>query len=91
MLGQSRTMFAFLVILGWLTQGNAQDKAKIFVGASSKTLGYSPLWVATKEGFFDQQGLDVQLGLFARRDVRHIFAERRHHLRAQRSAQAQAT
>ncbi|MGN6716861.1 MAG: ABC transporter substrate-binding protein [Candidatus Binatia bacterium] len=63
MLGQSRTIFAFLVIVGWLTQGNAQEKPKIFVGASSKTLGYSPLWVASKKGFFDQQGLDVQLVL----------------------------
>jgi ABC-type nitrate/sulfonate/bicarbonate transport system substrate-binding protein len=26
-------------------------------------LGYSPLWVASKKGFFDQQGLDVQLVL----------------------------
>ena len=41
----------------------AQDKAKIFLGASSKTLGYSPLWVGTKKGFFEQQGLDVQLVL----------------------------
>ena len=41
----------------------AQDKPKIYLGASSKTLGYSPLWVATKKGFFDQQGLDVQLVL----------------------------
>jgi NitT/TauT family transport system substrate-binding protein len=41
----------------------AQDKYKIYLGASSKTLGYSPLWVATKKGFFDQQGLDVQLVL----------------------------
>jgi NitT/TauT family transport system substrate-binding protein len=41
----------------------AQEKIKIFLGASSKTLGYSPLWVASKNGFFDQQGLDVQLVL----------------------------
>lgn len=41
----------------------AQEKPKIYLGASSKTLGYSPLWVATKKGFFDQQGLDVQLVL----------------------------
>jgi NitT/TauT family transport system substrate-binding protein len=41
----------------------AQEKAKLFLGASSKTLGYSPLWVALKKGFFDQQGLDVQLVL----------------------------
>lgn len=42
---------------------DAQDKPRIYLGASSKTLGYSPLWVATKQGFFDQQGLDVQLVL----------------------------
>ena len=41
----------------------AQEKPKIFLGASSKTLGYSPLWVASKKGFYDQQGLDVQLVL----------------------------
>ena len=44
-------------------QAAAQDKPKIYLGASSKTLGYSPLWVATKKNFFDQQGLDVQLVL----------------------------
>lgn len=42
---------------------SAQERAKIFLGASSKTLGYSPLWVASKKGFFEQQGLDVQLVL----------------------------
>ena len=41
----------------------AQEKPKIFVGAASKTLGYSPFWVGTKKGFFEQQGLDVQLVL----------------------------
>ena len=41
----------------------AQDRPKLFLGASSKTLGYSPLWVGTKKGFFEQQGLDVQLVL----------------------------
>ena len=41
----------------------AQEKTRIFLGASSKTLGYSPLWVATKKGFFEQQGLDVELVL----------------------------
>jgi NitT/TauT family transport system substrate-binding protein len=38
-----------------------QEKVKFYVGASSKTLGYSPLWVGLKKGFFDQQGLDAQL------------------------------
>ncbi|MGH7875287.1 MAG: ABC transporter substrate-binding protein, partial [Candidatus Binatia bacterium] len=48
--------------MGW-SYADAQDKQRIYLGASSKTLGYSPLWVATKQGFFDQQGLDVQLVL----------------------------
>ena len=39
----------------------AQDKPKIYVGPSSKTVGYSPLWVGSKKGFFEQQGLDVQV------------------------------
>ncbi len=45
------------------SSGFAQDKPKIPVSASSKTLGYSPLWVASKLGFFDKQGLDVQVVL----------------------------
>ena len=41
----------------------AQERPRIFLGASSKTLGYSPLWVASKKGFFEQQGLDAQVVL----------------------------
>ena len=52
-----------LVVFSPISQALGQEKPRIFLGASSKTLGYSPLWVATKKGFFDQQGLDVQLVL----------------------------
>jgi ABC-type nitrate/sulfonate/bicarbonate transport system substrate-binding protein len=45
------------------SSGLAQEKVKFPVSASSKTLGYSPLWVASKLGFFDKQGLDAQLVL----------------------------
>ncbi|HYA30555.1 MAG TPA: ABC transporter substrate-binding protein [Acidobacteriota bacterium] len=63
MTSQLRTIAALmcLVLNGFSAQ--AQDRAKIFLGASSKTLGYSPLWVAAKKGFFEQQGLDVELVL----------------------------
>jgi ABC-type nitrate/sulfonate/bicarbonate transport system substrate-binding protein len=54
---------AFLISLVLTSSVAAQEKPKIFLGASSKTLGYSPLWVGTKKGFFEQQGLDVQLVL----------------------------
>ena len=52
----------------------AQEKTKIYLGASSKTLGYSPLWVATKKAFFDQQGLDVQLVLLRGGGHQHRLA-----------------
>jgi NitT/TauT family transport system substrate-binding protein len=42
---------------------SSQEKVKFPIGASSKTLGYGPLWVAWKQGFFDQQGLDAQVVL----------------------------
>ena len=54
---------AFWVSLLLTVSVAAQDRPKLFLGASSKTLGYSPLWVGTKKGFFEQQGLDVQLVL----------------------------
>jgi ABC-type nitrate/sulfonate/bicarbonate transport system substrate-binding protein len=52
-----------VVVLQWNFPAFGQERPRIFLGASSKTLGYSPLWVASKRGFFDQQGLDVQLVL----------------------------
>ncbi|MGE5220346.1 MAG: ABC transporter substrate-binding protein [Chloroflexota bacterium] len=53
-----------LLILGIVPASAAgQDKPKIYFGASSKTLGYGPLWAAVKMGFLDRQGLDGQLVL----------------------------
>src|ERR671921_261978 len=58
-----RIAIMLLAIAPVVSTSMAQEKTRIFLGASSKTLGYSPLWVATKKGFFEQQGLDVQLVL----------------------------
>ena len=38
----------------------AQEKITFPVAASTKTAGYSPLWAGVRQGFFAQQGLDVQ-------------------------------
>ncbi len=46
-----------------LATASAQEKIKFPISASSKTLGYSPMWVASKLGFWDKQGFDVQLVL----------------------------
>ena len=58
-----RIVLALLVWAFAPPSAMAQEKPKIFLGASSKTLGYSPLWVGAKKGFFEKQGLDVQLVL----------------------------
>jgi ABC-type nitrate/sulfonate/bicarbonate transport system substrate-binding protein len=47
---------------------SAQERGKFPISASSKTLGYSPLWVASKQGFFERQGLDAQLVLVSGAD-----------------------
>ena len=60
----------------------AQEKPKIFLGASSKTLGYSPLWVGARKGFFEQQGFRCAVGAVARdaddrsSSFRRVFAYR---------------
>lgn len=56
-----------LVVVAICSAG-AQEKPRFAVSASSKTLGYSPLWVASKQGFFDRQGLDIQLVLVSGAD-----------------------
>ena len=56
-------VLGLLVFLIFVAPIGAQEKPRLFVGAASKTLGYSPLWVGAKKGFFEQQGLDVQVVL----------------------------
>jgi len=51
-----------LVLMG-VSTASGEEKINFPVSASSKTLGYSPLWVASKLGFFDRQGLDTQVVL----------------------------
>ena len=60
------------VILGFLTFSFpcfAQEMIKLRVSAATKTLGYGPLWVAAKMGFFTRQGLDVELVVIRGSDV----------------------
>jgi NitT/TauT family transport system substrate-binding protein len=49
--------------------GLAQERVKLRVSSATKTLGYGPLWVASKMGFFDRQGLDVELVVIRASDV----------------------
>ena len=55
--------FLALLLLSFPCFG--QEKIKFPISASSQTLGYSPVWVAWKQGFFERQALDVQLVLMS--------------------------
>ena len=39
----------------------AEDKFEFPVVASSKVLGFAPLWAADKKGFFEREGLDAEV------------------------------
>src|SRR5262249_52808055 len=58
-----RFVIGFIFLAAAVLPAHAQEKPKIYFGASSKTLGYGPLWAAVKKGFLDQQGIDGQLVL----------------------------
>ena len=67
----SNLCFSVWLTLAWLFIAApvlAQEKLRFPISASSKTLGYSPLWVAQKQGFFERQGLDAQVVLVSGAD-----------------------
>ncbi|HEX5022539.1 MAG TPA: ABC transporter substrate-binding protein [Candidatus Binatia bacterium] len=56
-------MLALLILIGSCVLGQnvaAQEKIKFPVGVGTKTIGTNMFWLATKKGFFDEFGLDVQ-------------------------------
>lgn len=61
-----RKLSASFLAAGWLavfvatTQVAAQSRVKFPVGVGTKTLGTGLIWLATKNGFFEEFGLDVQ-------------------------------
>ncbi|HMA80205.1 MAG TPA: ABC transporter substrate-binding protein [Candidatus Binatia bacterium] len=57
------------VILLHASLGLAQERVKLRISSATKTLGYGPLWVASKMGFFERQGLDVDLVVIRASDV----------------------
>jgi ABC-type nitrate/sulfonate/bicarbonate transport system substrate-binding protein len=51
---------SLLIVLTLPAHLLAQEKIKFPVGVGTKTLGAGLIWLATKKGFFDAVGLDVQ-------------------------------
>jgi ABC-type nitrate/sulfonate/bicarbonate transport system substrate-binding protein len=47
----------------------AQERVNLRISSATKTFGYGPLSVASQKGFFDRQGLDVELVVIRASDV----------------------
>jgi len=53
-------LFLLILIASFGQSVTAQEKVKFPVGVGTKTIGTNMFWLATKKGFFDEFGLDVQ-------------------------------
>ena len=65
----SSITFALVIALPFITPAYAQERIKLRVSSATKTLGYGPLWIASRMGFFERQGLDVDLVVIRASDV----------------------
>ncbi len=66
---QCSGLLAFLLIFLFCSSAFSQEKVRLQVSSATKTLGYGPLWVASKMGFFARQGLDVDLVAIRSSDI----------------------
>lgn len=69
MMALTSSILLLSMVFGLLSIGFAQERVKLRVSSATKTLGYGPLWIASKMGFFDKQGLDVDLVVIRASDV----------------------
>jgi ABC-type nitrate/sulfonate/bicarbonate transport system substrate-binding protein len=67
-----RKLFLIVFLLGISTKPfpcYSQEPVKLHVSSATKTLGFGPLWIASKRGFFARQGLDIDLVVIRGSDV----------------------
>ncbi|HEU5465139.1 MAG TPA: ABC transporter substrate-binding protein [Candidatus Binatia bacterium] len=66
-----RTLFCGIltIFLAQSSLGYGQERLKLRISSATKTFGYGPLWVASQKGFFERQGLDVELVVIRASDV----------------------
>ena len=58
-----------IALMGEAQIARAQEAVKLRASVVAKTFGFGPLWVASKQGFFNQQKLDVEILLIRGSDV----------------------
>ena len=69
MIGRKLSVIFVLMVLFQSAAAHAQEKVKLRISSATKTFGYGPLWVASQKGFFERQGLDVELVVIRASDV----------------------
>ena len=69
MIGRKLSVIFVLMVLFQSAATHAQEKVKLRISSATKTFGYGPLWVASQKGFFERQGLDVELVVIRASDV----------------------
>jgi len=64
------SFIALIMTVLWVPSiGLTQERVKLRISSAAKTLGYGPLWIASRMGFFEKQGLDVDLVVIRASDV----------------------
>jgi ABC-type nitrate/sulfonate/bicarbonate transport system substrate-binding protein len=56
-----RSQIAVFILFVLALPAFAQERVKFPVGVSSKVLGYGHLWAAWRKGYFEREGLDVEV------------------------------
>jgi ABC-type nitrate/sulfonate/bicarbonate transport system substrate-binding protein len=56
-------IFITLIVLSLANASYGQEKARFPISVASKTVGFVPVWAAWKMGFFEREGLTVDLVL----------------------------
>ena len=69
MIGRKLSVIFVSMVLFQSAAAHAQERVKLRISSATKTFGYGPLWVASQKGFFERQGLDVELVVIRASDV----------------------
>ena len=69
MIGRKLSVILILIVLFQSAVVHGQERVKLRISSATKTFGYGPLWVASQKGFFERQGLDVELVVIRASDV----------------------
>lgn len=69
MIGRKLSVILISIVLFQSAVVHGQERVKLRISSATKTFGYGPLWVASQKGFFERQGLDVELVVIRASDV----------------------